>query len=266
MLGKAALTPGVTDEQLFKLVADTLKTVAGRLASNQKGKTKFKNNLWRRETIRYDAPGSYLRAHNLTLAVEATDEMTKLTCRKHNFIPELLFNKTKKSLCFPDIAAKNVMKSHEIKHKLEQDLHFSDHKYCASGSLFIPGSMTNIQTLKFFSRYFPKLETLLPSQTPLQAASHWDEAVFDNMLVSLDKVEIATWMLVNRWEWGSNTLLESELSFKIEKAMKDDWDYHELHSANQLYLELQKTGVFLPAPPIFLYQDPVASVNIILVN
>lgn len=136
-LGKAKLTPGATDGQLFLLETNTLKVVTGRLTSNQKGKTEFKDNLWRREGIRYDTPDSSPHAHNLTLAVEATNRA-----------------------------------------------------------------------------------------------------------------------------WGSATLLESELSFKVEKSMKGDWEYRELNYANQLYFELQKTSVFLPAPPIFFYQDPVPSVNI----
>jgi hypothetical protein len=77
-----------------------------------------------------------------------------------------------------------------------------------------------------------------------------------------DGNDFSTWMLVNRWDWRSKTLIESELSFKVEKEVKEKWDPDELGAANKLYLGLYQSGFFLPAPPIFFYQAPVSSVAI----
>jgi hypothetical protein len=96
----------------------------------------------------------------------------------------------------------------------------------------------------------------------LQPVSRWDEAIFDDMRVSWGKTEIASWMLVNRWDWTKHTLLEAELSFKIEKGYDETWDHKQLAAASQLYVALQNSGVFLPVPPIFFYDNPVSSVAV----
>ena len=263
---KARPAPGTTDRQIFKRVSETLTQVIGQLAGDKKSSVVCNDNLWRREGIRYDTAERLLKQNNLTLAIEATDERTKLKCKQHNFVPELLFDKPKNSICAPSIKAAAEFKKHDAKLKLEEDMHFSNIKYCASGSLFRKGRRTSVEQLQFFSRYFPALETLAPAETPLQALSHWDEAVFDDMLTRWGKTEFDSWMLVNRWDWGTNTLLESELSFKVDKAMDEDWDYGQLKKAAQLYLALQKTGVFQPAPPIFFFDNPVSSTDITIVK
>jgi hypothetical protein len=73
-------------------------------------------------------------------------------------------------------------------------------------------------------------------------------------------------MLVNRWQWETDELLESELSFKVEKTMGEEWPYDALQVASVLYLELKKTGIFQAAPPIFFYDNPVSSTNIKIVK
>jgi hypothetical protein len=141
-------------------------------------------------------------------------------------------------------------------------MHFSNVKYCASGSLFVKGRATQNNGAADFIEYFPHLEKRLPTKTSLIPVSHWDEAVFDDIQTSWDQYEFSDWMLVNRWQWDRPTLLESELSFKIVKALNDDWDYKILQQASRLYLELQKTGIFLATPPIFFYDNPVSSIEI----
>lgn len=256
-------SPCVVDHKIFNLVKKAISSAVKELAEGKPTKLVFNDKVWRREGIRYDTCDNRLKQdNNLTLAIEATDERTKLKSKQHNFIPELLFKKPDRSVCYPDIQASKGYKKHDTKFKLEEDLHFSNLKYCASGSLFIEGRSTQVETLEFFSRYFPALENLLPSSTPLKALSHWDEAVFDDMSVEWDGTEFNDWMLVNRWEWNTNKLIESELSFKVEKEMDEDWEYDDLRKANQLYLALQKKSLFIQVPPIFFYNNPVSSVDI----
>jgi hypothetical protein len=265
LLGKARRTPGKTDEAIFLAVTEAVDAAVVELAAGGKSKAYFINNLWRREGIRYDTAEKLLKRCHLTLAVEATDTLTKLKCKGHEFVPELLFAKPKQSPCYPDRDATQG-KVAKAKFKLEQDLHFDNHKFCASGSLFAEGRRTDAADLGFFSRYFPGLLWLAPATTPLEPVSHWDEAVFDEMLVGWDKVVFDDWMLVNRWQWdknrGSHQLLEAELSFKVEKPLDADWDYRQLHHAGALYLALQASGLFVALPPIFTFDNPVSSIDI----
>lgn len=256
------LAPGATDQQIVKLVETTISNVVNRLAGGKKGKSILDETPWRREGIRYDTANSDLKKNNLTLAIEATDEKTKLKCKQHHFIPELLYQRPKRSICYPAVKAASCCKEHGAKLKLEEDIHFSNVKYCASGSLFVKGRATQNDSAADFIKYFPHLEKRLPANTPLVPVSHWNETVFDDIQISWDQYEFSDWMLVNRWQWDSPTLLESELSFKIVNVMNDDWDYKLLQQASRLYLELQKTGIFLATPPIFFYDNPVSSIEI----
>lgn len=256
------LASGTVDRQIFKLVKTTISDVVTRLAGSKKCELIINDNLWRREAIRYDTEVRDLRNNNLTLAIEATDEKTKLKCKQHHFMPELLFKKPRHSICFPAAKAASCCKEHGAKLKLEEDMHFSNVKYCASGSLFVKGRATQSNSAADFIHFFPRLGKLLSANTPLVPVSHWDEAVFDDMLTSWSRYEFCDWMLVNRWQWESTTLLESELSFKIVKEMSEDWDYKILQQASKLYLELQKTGIFMATPPIFFYDNPVSSIEI----
>lgn len=259
-------TPGVTDKEIFDLVTKTIASCVLNLAGKGKSEMVFNNNQWQREGIRFDTAGKELKKHDLTLAIEATDQRTKLKSKQHNFVSELLFDKPKKSVCYPDINASGEYKKHDTKLKREQDLHFSNLKYCASGSLFLKGRHTTVKNLAFFADYFPGLSKLLPAKTALQEISHWDEFVFDDMRTAWDDTVFDSWMLVNRWQHKDKQLLESELSFKVEKSMADDWDYTQLAQASALYLELQKSGVFQPVPPIFFFNDPVSSHPVKLVK
>ncbi|MEN3373836.1 hypothetical protein [Dechloromonas sp. ZS-1] len=265
----AKLEPGKTDQAIFERVRATLVDVITQLAGRKTPHFEFDDQPWRREGIRYDTapkgvPG-ILKQNNLTLAVEATDTMTKLKCKAHHFVPELLYDTPKTSASYPDIKAAARYKHHDAKFKLEEDLHFSNLKYCASGSVFVKGRQVEAERLAFFSQYFPALENLLPAETRLHPVSHWDEAVFDQFTTRWGKNSITSWMLVNRWQWDTNTLLESELSFKVDKEMGTPWDLDTLHVASTLYLALKKTGIFMAAPPIFFYDNPVSSVDIRIV-
>lgn len=255
----------VIDRQIFQHMTQAIAAAVLALAGKRQSTLTFNDNLWRRQGIRFDTAGGELKQHNLTLAIEATDERSKLKCKQHHFIPEMLFEKPKKSVCYPDLKIAGRYKKNDGKLKLEQDLHFSNLKYCASGSLFIKGPLLAADNIRVFSRYFPALEKRFPPATALHEVSHWDEAVFDDMRTAWDDAEIPNWMLVNRWDWASGELLESELSFKLDKAMADQWDFKTLQAADKLYRELKKSGLFKTVPPIFFYDDPVSSQNIVLV-
>jgi hypothetical protein len=114
--------PGATDQQIFKLVETTIRDVVSRLAGGKKGKSILDDTPWRREGIRYDTADWDLRQNNLTLAIEATDEKTKLKCKQHHFIPELLYKRPKHSTCYPAVKAASCCKEHGAKLKLEEDI------------------------------------------------------------------------------------------------------------------------------------------------
>lgn len=262
-LGRGQRAPGRTDEALFLAVTDAVSHAVALLADDNRSTARFVNNLWRRAGIRYDTAHWELKRHQLTLAIEATDKRTKLKCKQHAFLPEILFDKPVNSLCYPDIRRSGNYRKHDTKFKLEQDLHFDNVKFCASGSLFLKGRRTDVTTLGFFSTFFPGLNTLLPATTPLKEVSRWDEAVFDDMAVNWNRTRISSWMLVNRWETKGGTLLESELSFKVSEKFGGEWDHAGIAATNDLYLALQASGLFMALPPIFTVDNPVSSIDIV---
>jgi len=250
--------PAEFDAALYAKVQKVVTGVAQKLAGKAKLKLEFPRP-WTREGIRYDTDAiggnGLFRRHNMSLAIEATDAQTKYKCKQHNFIPELLYAKPKSALCYP----KN--KGVGTKLKLEQDIHFDNCKYCASGSLFLDGRRTDIATVGDFSRLFPGIEQIATPEIALHPVSHWRETVCGKMVTAWGDIRIE-WDLINRRDFKTHALGESELSYKIGKAMKDDWDYPLLKLASQLYLALRAAGIFRQNPPIFYFQDPVAGVEI----
>lgn len=262
LLGHSTRLPGKTDREIYKAVIAILESAVEQIAPDS-GVVTYGEDGWRREGIRYDTSDRLLKSDYLTLAIEATDSETKLKCKSHQFVPELLYAKPKKSPCMPDWDALPDYRKNDAKFKLEQDIHFDNLKFCASGSLYLEGKKTSFPLLGSFATYFPGLGKLLNPATPLVEVSHWDEAVFDDITTDWKGgKKISDWMLVNRWQWGSKELLEAELSFKVTKAMDDDWDQDELEQAQTLYLVLQASGFFIAYPPIFTVNDPVSSVAI----
>lgn len=250
--------PDRIDAGLYAKVAKVITGAAQKLAGASRLKLDFPEP-WVREGIRYDTDPDknkgLFRRNNTSLAIEATDELTKYKCKLHNFIPELLFSKPASALCYP----KN--KGRGAKLKLEQDIHFNNCKYCASGSLFLKGRRTDIGTVGDFSRLFPRIERIAPADTVLFPVSHWQETVCGEMTTAWRDISIQ-WNLVTRRDHKTGKMLESELSYKIVKAMKDDWDHELLSLASSLYLDLRTAGIFLQDPPVFYFHDPVAGVEI----
>lgn len=261
--GKGPEMPAPTDKAIFEAVAQAIRQAVFSLDDGKKSKVTLNNNSWRREGIRYDAADRRLKANNLTLAIEATDKCTKLKCKEHNFIPELLFVKPGQSVVLPDIRAAAAYKKHDTTLKLEQDIHLDNIKYCGSGSLYVKGRQTAGKDSLFFSCFFPGLTAFFPAAVALREVSHWDETVFDDMSTCWGRNKIDSWMLVNRRDAGTKEFLESELSFKIVKKLDEAWDRSTLRDAGRLYLALRKTGLFQELPPIFTYDNPVSSIDIV---
>lgn len=255
--------PGRGDQTLFQAVSKAIRQAVDDVAHGHESQVVIRDNGWQRDARRYDALDGKLKASQLTLAIEATDERTKLKCKQHTFIPELLFAKPADAIVYPDIQASGLYKKHDTKLKREQDIHLDNIKFCASGSLFLKGRQTDIEDSSFFLRYYPHLDRILPATVPLQTVSHWNETVYDDMRTRWKHTDITTWMLVNRWDARTHELLESELSFKVVKELDDAWDYSLLRNAGALYLALRKTGVFMELPPIFTFPDPVSSIDIV---
>lgn len=251
--------PAAVDAALYAKVQGVISKAVKKFSGKAKLKLDFPK-LWIRDGIRYDTDAQdkangLFRKHNISLAIEATDKLTKYKCKQHNFIPELLYTKPKSALCYPKA------KGTDVKLKLEQDIHFNNCKYCASGSLFLKGRRTDIATVGDFSQLFPAIEQIAPADTPLYPVLHWQETVCGKMRTAWKNVDIE-WYLVNRRDQQTGEFVESELAYKVKKAMKDDWDYAVLELASQLYLDLRVAGIFRQHPPIFYYHDPVASVEI----
>ena len=135
--------------------------------------------------------------------------------------------------------------------KLEEDLHFDNIKFCASGSVELEGTGYAFATVRDFGKYFARIEDWVPGTEPLKPDSDW---------------------LCTRRNRSDGSLHESELSFKIkkEKTLQKGkgkktvrkWDYAALHAANRLYLELQKNPVFEQEPSIFLVNSPAKSTDL----
>lgn len=252
------MTPSEVDAVLYASVQKVISQVVRQLAGKSKLKMTFPKP-WVREGIRYDTDVQSSRGlfhkNNISLAIEATNELTKFKCKQHNFIPELLYRKPKSALCYP----KNKGKSAKL--KLEQDIHFNNCKYCASGSLFLKGRRNNISKVGDFSRLFPRIEVISSGNTPLYPVSHWQETVCGKMVTAWGDIGLE-WDLVNRWDYQTNRLVESELSYKIIKSMKAKWNQDVMSIGSQLYLNLRATGIFRLHPPIFYFHDPVSSVEI----
>ncbi|HZX30047.1 MAG TPA: hypothetical protein VFF03_01720 [Rhodocyclaceae bacterium] len=255
--------PVPSDEALFEASLRAIRQAVESLSQAGEWKVTANDNRWLRAGIRYDAADGRLKAHKLTLAIEAADKRTKLKCKQHDFVPEMLFDKPEKATVFPDITRTGDYKKHDTTLKREEDLHFDNIKYCASGSFYLKGRQTQDKDSGFFTRYYPKLEVFFPETVPLVEVSHWDESIYDDMRARWGRNDIDTWMLVIRRDAATQAFLEAELSFKVIKALADDWDYRALRDASRLYLALRQTGIFQELPPIFTFANPVSSIDII---
>ncbi len=232
---------------------------------------------WQRHGERYDtAQGTGMfKEQQLSLATEKRGEgkkaRTKLKCKLHNFVPELLYRDHEKAFCTPVL--KPYKKSSGIriepKFKLEQDIHFNNTKYCATGYLTLPGREHSFTTVKEFARFYPRLLKLsgIESKTPLVKVKDWNETVHDNIIMRIGDMELRG-ALVTRRDRISGALDESEFSFKLSQSKigctpldpAADWNYRDLQRLEALYNEMfEMEGVFMQDPTIFYFANPVSS-------
>jgi hypothetical protein len=238
---------------------------------------------WRRHGERYDIlpEVGLFKSHDISLATEKGEKDgrkgTKLKCKLHNLVPELLYERSKKSYCYPTAGRFAKTKGVEPKFKLEQDVHFNNTKYCATGYLIIPGDKHRFGKVGDFLHFFPRLKDLsgVQKDIPLLKVRDWQETVFDDL-----KFRIGDWdfdgALVTRRDTHTGAWVESEFSFKIKppkdkKSKKKSscldpcgiWDHRKLRKLAAIYDELYATStVFIQQPPIFYFSNPVSSVDI----
>ena len=247
---------GVVQKVLSELVSDNALELD--LDSTRK---------WLRRGERYDTCGNLFRAHNISLATEKSErdgkQRTKLKCKLHSFVPELLYKRRKSAHCYPSPSNSGV----KTKFKKEQDIHFDNCKYCATGYLTLSGTGDEFNRVGDFIEYYPNLAKI-PGVQPsdrLERVKNWDESVFDNI-----KMEINGWKLkgalVTRREHRSGEWVESEFSFKA-KEPKKGWKRKDLRAFAAGYTRLLREyahadGLFIRAPSIFFFDNPVSSRDI----
>lgn len=228
------------------------------------GKSKLGNipEPWTRHGLRFDTQNSALKSHDCTLAIEASKDKkgTKLKCKLHNFIPELLFEVMDEAISFP---TRTLYKGKDIKPKikLEQDIHFDNIKFCCSGSVILLVVEKDFKNVDDFAAYFGRLLDLAPRKTRLVVVSDWEETVYEDIALKSDDLD-TDFTLVTRFGNKRGCFLESELSYKIKKDYGKDWNYRALQLANRLYLALQKDKTFMKVPPIFFVDTPASSTDI----
>ncbi len=220
------------------------------------------------------------RCQGISLASEKTgggsEARTKLKCKLHNLVPELLYRKRKKAWCWPALPAEDAEPSYQPKFKLEQDIHFNNTKVCATGYLTLDGHEHEFVRVADFLPYFPRLEGLegVGAERLLVRVKDWDEVVFDDMQFRIGKLKLKG-ALVSRYRHDSGEWDETEFAFKLKrKRSKDDdcdkflrpaagWRYRDLRRLAALYRELYSiSSVFIQSPSIFYFSDPVASRDI----
>ena len=206
-----------------------------------------------------------LKSHNVTLATEKRGDgkgaKTKLKCKLHNFAPELLYDRVEKSWCYP---CRNHRKIRP-KFKLEQDIHFDNCKYCATGYVTIPGRDHWFTKVADFLPFFPRLAKVprLRAEQALVKVKDWQ----------------GDWKLrgalVTRRDTATGAWEESEFSFKIKQRNRGcswlrpaaGWDYGGLQTLGAIYREMAgMSSLFIQAPSIFTFADPVSSLDIRIVE
>ena len=149
---------------------------------------------WERHGERYDTmrTGGLFKANNISLATEKRGNdkraKTKLKCKLHNFVPELLYRKPEKSFCYPAFGAYRDHPKVETKLKLEQDIHFDNCKYAATGYLTIPGRDHEFAKVADFLPYYKRLKKIpgIDTDTALVKVKDWQESIYDDLELYID--------------------------------------------------------------------------------
>ena len=263
---------GLSDDACIATLESVLRNIAASDRFDFRIKELSKDS-WSRHGERFDTSpvAGLFRSNGISLATEKAiagkkKMKTKLKCKLHSLIPELLYENREDSYCYPSIEDEEV----EPKFKLEQDIHFNNCKYCATGYFKLPGTNHCFQTASDFLQYYPGLADVpgFDEATTLIKVKDWEETVFDDM-----KLEIGGWTikgaLVTRRDMSTKKWVESEFSFKLTRRDEDDckrlepargWDRGKLAELAKLYNELYgMSAVFIQTPSIFFFSDPVSS-------
>jgi len=268
---------GRSDDACIDRVWDLLKSISesGRQDFRLLGE---KPVPWVRHGERFDTDrtAGVLLANRISLATEKRrDEgggRTKLKCKLHNLVPELLYPSARRALCYPAKGPYRRRGDVKARFKLEQDVHFTNTKYCATGYLTIPGAGHRFDTLADFFPYFPNLARVagLSPDLRLERVKDWQETVWDDFRFCVGGRNLRG-ALVTRRVTGSGSWEESELAFKVRQPKARSrwlrpgrgWDRRSLAALAALYDELYgHAEVFIQRPPIFLFANPVSSLDI----
>jgi len=236
-------------------------------------KVESKGDSWERRGERYDTlPNIGLFQQNgISLATEkrkGEKAGTKLKCKLHNLVPELLYSKPETSWGWPRDEVAGV----ERKFKLEQDIHFDNTKFCATGYLVLLGTDWKFKQVGDFTRYYPLLSDLpgIHQNQRLYRVKDWDECVQDDMEFEICGEQVKG-ALVTRRNRLDDSWDETEFSFKVKQKNKEcgwlqpaeGWDMDCLRTLSAIYCELYRlTSVFIQSPSVFYFHDPVVSKDI----
>lgn len=219
---------------------------------------KFKKSSgkeWAREGIRYDTDSGLLKANNVTLATELStldgEERTKLKCKLHSFVPELLYADLQSSYCCPTQEYQE-----DTKVKVEQDIHFNSNKFCATGYLFIPGLHRSFKSVDDFRKYYKNIDSIpgVQAAMALKVVKHWNESVFDDMEMSVSAWEMLGALVIRR-HTVTGGLVEAEFSMKV-RMPDEGWNYDNLSELAKVYNLLYTSGLFEENPEVFHFKEP----------
>jgi len=269
---KLKQTLGEHHEKARDTVLDLLECIEA--SGRYRFKVKSKGESWKRRGERYDTlpDVGLFRRNGISLATEkrkGKDGGTKLKCKLHNLVPELLYSKPQTSPGWPRDDVADV----DRKFKLEQDIHFDNTKYCATGYLILPNTDWTFETVADFARYYPLLSDLpgIHQDQRLFKVKDWDEFVEDEMVFEICGEEVKG-ALVTRRNRLDGSWDETEFSFKVKQKHKEcswlepakGWDEKCLHTLSEIYNEMYRMrSVFIQSPSIFYFRDPVASIDVI---
>lgn len=253
-----------SDQRAKETVKEMLKWLEDNSALNWKGSS---GKDWERTGERYDSEDKFFKANRITLATEKSEDdknRTKLKCKLHNFVKELLYDTPEESYCHPENGGHEEVK---LKFKTEQDIHFNNCKYCATGYMKLPGTDYRFKNVEDFYPFYPNLKQVpgIKSSFKLKRVKHWNEVIFDDIEMSIGNLEMKG-ALVTRWNVKEKNLDESEFSFKITRTGAR-WDYNELVELAKVYdlMYSRFADIFLIQDPgIFTFENPASSQEIIL--
>lgn len=266
---KIARELGTSDTECLRVVQEILQNLqrGGWISDLTPPKCGWGiSGTWRRHGERFDTELGLFKSNKISLATEkwAIDDKgrTKLKCKLHNFVPELLYprpdkaGRPEKAYCYPSVADSGI----KTRFKLEQDVHFNNCKYCATGYFTLRGHDREFNRVSDFLAFYPKLAKVpgLDPKMKLELVKDWNELVFDDVSMKVAGMDVES-ALVTRRERVGDSWVESELAFKL-KEPKGGWDHKALMAFAHVYQHLFECyggRYFIREPSIFYFHAPV---------